>query len=119
MSRIFLIREFDWTTGLPSLSVAGRTFLFEDADYSLDMLSTTGVTKRAEVIFAGYGICAPDKGLDEYDTIDVKDKIVLVLKGAPKDAPKQRRMFSSGDEKTKEDDSKEDWKDESTPWPDR
>jgi len=26
------IREFDWTTGLPSLSVAGRKFLFDDSD---------------------------------------------------------------------------------------
>lgn len=113
------IRGFDWTTGLPSLSVAGRDFRFDDADYSLDMLSTTGVTKRAEVVFVGYGIAAPDKGLDEYDKIDVKDKIVLVLKGAPKDAPEQRRMFSSRDEKAKEDEdnkdeNKEDWKEEST-----
>jgi len=108
------IREFDWTTGLPSLSVAGRKFLFDDADYSLDMLSTTGVTKQAEVIFVGYGIAAPDKGLDEYDGMDVKDKIVLALKGSPKDAPAPRRMIPSGDEKGEEGKNREEWKEEST-----
>jgi len=108
------IREFDWTTGLPALSVAGRKFLFDDADYSLDMLSTVGVTREAEVIFVGYGIAAPDKGLDEYDGMAVKDKIVLVLKGSPKDAPEQRRMFSPGDEKGEESKNKEEWKEEST-----
>ncbi len=107
------IREFDWTTGLPSLSVAGRDFLFDDADYTLDMLSTTGATKQAEVIFVGHGIAAADKGLDEYDGIDVKDKIVLVLNGSPKDAPDGRRMFFE-DEEGKEDKHKEDWKQEST-----
>ncbi|MBC8868667.1 MAG: M20/M25/M40 family metallo-hydrolase [Planctomycetes bacterium] len=108
------IREFDWTTGLPSLSVAGRKFLFDDADYSLDMLSTVGVTKQAEVIFVGYGIAAPDRGLDEYDGMAVKDKIVLVLKGSPKDAPESRRMFSPADEKGEESKKEEEWKEEST-----
>ncbi len=112
------IPEFDWTTGLPSLSVAGRNFLFDDADYSLDMLSTTGVTKQAEVIFVGYGIAAADKGLDEYDGIDVKDKIVLALRGSPKDAPDRRRMFfedaNGKEDKNEEGKSEEDWKEEST-----
>jgi len=45
--------------------------------------------------------------------MDVKDKIVLVLTGSPRDAPEPRQMFSTGDEKGKKDKSKEDWKAES------
>ncbi len=104
------IRDFDRTIGIPALSVAGRQFLFDDADYLLDQLSTAGVTKQAEVVFVGYGISASKKGLDEYDGIDAKDKIVLVLKGSPKDAPAPRGMFT--DEES-DDGNKEDWKQES------
>jgi hypothetical protein len=41
------------------------------------------------VIFAGYGIVVPDSadfGYDSYATLDVKDKIVLVLRYFPEDA---------------------------------
>ena len=107
------IRAFDQMTGIPSFSVAGRNFLFDDADFSLDLLSIIGVTKQAEVVFVGYGIAAPDKELDEYDGVDVKNKIVLVLKGSPKDAPDRRRGF--GDEEAEEEDkNQEQWKEEST-----
>ncbi|MGH7873874.1 MAG: M20/M25/M40 family metallo-hydrolase [Candidatus Binatia bacterium] len=37
----------------------------------------------AEVVFAGYGISAKDYGYDDYAGIDVKDKIVLVLRYEP------------------------------------
>ena len=35
------------------------------------------------VVFAGYGISAPDKNYDDYKGIDVKDKAVIVLRYAP------------------------------------
>jgi hypothetical protein len=41
------------------------------------------------VVFAGYGIVAPDSqdfGYDSYATLDVKDKIVIVLRYFPEDA---------------------------------
>ncbi|NQU25569.1 MAG: M28 family peptidase [Candidatus Nealsonbacteria bacterium] len=112
------IRPFDQTTGIPALSVAvtesdSRKFLFDDADYTLDTLSTVGVTKQAEVVFVGYGIAAAKKGLDEYDGIDVRDKIVLVLSGSPKDAPEPRGMFTAGEEE-KKGGNEEQWKEEST-----
>lgn len=37
----------------------------------------------AQVVFAGYGISAPDKGYDDYKDIDVKGKIVLILRFEP------------------------------------
>ncbi len=38
---------------------------------------------RAEVVFIGYGISSPEKGLDEYEAVDVEGKIVLCFSGAP------------------------------------
>jgi hypothetical protein len=46
-------------------------------------------TVSAPVVFAGYGIVVPDSqdfGYDSYATLDVKDKIVLVLRYFPEDA---------------------------------
>jgi aminopeptidase YwaD len=37
----------------------------------------------AEVVFAGYGIHAPDLGYDDYAGLDVKGKVVLVLRFSP------------------------------------
>ena len=45
---------------------------------------TTGTgTVTAEVIYAGYGITAPELGYDDYKGVDVKDKIVLVEPEVP------------------------------------
>ncbi|MDD4645192.1 MAG: DUF4910 domain-containing protein [Bacteroidales bacterium] len=38
---------------------------------------------RAEVVFAGYGISAPELGYDDYKGVDVKGKIVLMRPEAP------------------------------------
>jgi hypothetical protein len=37
----------------------------------------------AEVVFAGYGISAPELGYDDYEGLDVKGKVVVVLRHAP------------------------------------
>jgi microsomal dipeptidase-like Zn-dependent dipeptidase len=42
---------------------------------------------RAEVVFVGYGIHAPEKGYDDYNGIDVKNKIVLAMQGLPPGDP--------------------------------
>lgn len=39
----------------------------------------------APVVFAGYGISAPEYGYDDYKGIDVRDKIVLVLRHEPQE----------------------------------
>jgi aminopeptidase YwaD len=41
---------------------------------------------EAEVVFAGYGITAPDLGYDDYAGLDVKGKIVLVAQDFPREA---------------------------------
>ena len=50
----------------------------------------------AGVVFAGYGIVVPDSqnfGYDSYATLDVKDKIVVVLRYFPEDADKETKAI--------------------------
>jgi hypothetical protein len=79
-------RTFVWRLGVPELTISGRSFLLRDNEFSLDDSSTALAKVSGDIVFVGYGISAPDKGLDEYSA-DVKGKIVLAFKGSPKDAP--------------------------------
>ncbi|GAB2532686.1 M28 family peptidase [Rufibacter soli] len=42
------------------------------------------VNVEAPLAFAGYGITAPEVGYDDYANLDVKGKVVVILRGAPK-----------------------------------
>lgn len=42
-------------------------------------------TAQGEVVFAGYGITAPEYHYDDYAGLDVKDKIVLVVRHEPQE----------------------------------
>jgi hypothetical protein len=87
-------RTFTHQTGQPGLWVDNREFLLEDGDFSLEPLCTAATQVEAEVVFVGYGIAAPEKGLDEYAGMEVEGKIVLVLKGSPVDATAPRLPFA-------------------------
>lgn len=53
-------------------------------------------TVEASVVFAGYGLVVPDTqgfSYDSYATLDVKDKIVLVLRYFPEDADRATRAI--------------------------
>jgi hypothetical protein len=53
-------------------------------------------TVTAPLVFAGYGIVVPESqsfGYDSYATLDVKDKIVLVLRYFPEDADQKTRAI--------------------------
>jgi len=45
---------------------------------------TANKTCRGEIVFAGYGITAPEAGYDDYANLDVTGKIVFVLKRGPR-----------------------------------
>ncbi|MEO8498531.1 MAG: PA domain-containing protein, partial [Planctomycetota bacterium] len=51
-------------------------------EFSTLAVGGTGVID-APVVFVGYGITAPDAEYDEYAGIDVKDKVVLVIRKEP------------------------------------
>lgn len=52
------------------------------SDYVALLYSGKG-DAEAEVVFAGYGIRAPEKRHDDYEGLDVKGKIVMAVRGGP------------------------------------
>ena len=58
---------------------------------------------RAEVVFAGFGVHAPELGHSDFDAIDVSGKIVATFRRAPATFPStERAHFSSGRTKAAE-----------------
>jgi hypothetical protein len=95
---------FEFTAGTrdggstTSIINGGNTSAFDArADVQALSFSDNGDV-RGPVVFAGYGIVVPDSqnfGYDSYATLDVKDKIVLVLRYFPEDAePKTKGILS-------------------------
>ncbi|HMA17105.1 MAG TPA: M28 family peptidase, partial [Thermoanaerobaculia bacterium] len=70
---------------------AGRTVDFKTMD---DYVAFSGTQKResridkAEFVFVGYGIVAPEFQWDDYKDVDVKGKVVLMMNNDPEDDPK-------------------------------
>ena len=61
---------------------ARKLALFEE--FMPILTSSTGDV-TAEVVFAGFGITAPGLGRDDYAGLDVRGKVVMVIRGEPKD----------------------------------
>jgi len=61
------------------------------ADYQPYGFSESRTVKGA-MVFCGYGLSAPEKKYDDYAGIDVKDKIVIVLRGIPMWAEKEESI---------------------------
>ncbi len=51
----------------------------------MPILTSASGDVTAEVVFAGYGITAPDLGRDDYAGLKAESKVVMVLRGEPKD----------------------------------
>ena len=79
-------QPFEMTVGVAvgtnnALSISGNTFAF-DRDWRPFAFSDSG-TVDAPILFAGYGITAPENDWDDYANIDAKGKIVVVLRHEP------------------------------------
>lgn len=105
-------RGFTYMTGMPELRIANLTFLMEEGDFSVHPSSTAATRINADIVFVGYGISAPDKGLDEYADMEVEGKIVLAFTGSPRDAQPPRGRFAPTP--TEDEASNEAWEKEST-----
>jgi hypothetical protein len=74
---------------------AGRTereFVF-GTDFTLPRQGGVGVATEAPLVFAGYGIAAPEYDYDDFADVDVSGKIVMVLTHEPQESdPKSRFM---------------------------
>jgi Peptidase family M28/PDZ domain/PA domain len=85
------LQSFDVTTGVkvvqPTELVAPGAPLVLNADWTPLGLSASG-NVAGELVFAGYGITDKESGYDDYDGVDAKGKIVLLLRyePPPKDA---------------------------------
>jgi hypothetical protein len=90
------VMPFEFTAGSKDggsrVTVGGRVFDTQADVRALSFSDNGEVT--GDVVFAGYGIVVPESqnfGYDSYATLDVKDKIVLVLRYFPEDADQKTR----------------------------
>ena len=74
---------YAFNRGIPKMMINDREFFTTFGDFSIDPRSTTDKTITGNLVFVGYGISAPEKGLDEYDNMDVKGNFVFVFRGSP------------------------------------
>jgi Zn-dependent M28 family amino/carboxypeptidase len=51
------------------------------------------VKRSAPLVFAGFGVVAPEHGRDDYAGLDVTGKIVVLLEGAPKNYQTEERAY--------------------------
>jgi hypothetical protein len=80
-----------WREGKEQVLVFGRDFI------SLGDPGRTEVSVKAPVVYAGFGVTAPEQSYDDYAGIDAKGKIVAVVSGAPPQLePTMRAHYSSG-----------------------
>ena len=98
-----LFQPFQFTAGTKdagsslTVTTAGadpRVFITTTHVQALSFSDTAEAT--GEVVFAGYGLVVPESqnfGYDSYVGLDVKDKIVLVLRYFPEDADQKTRAI--------------------------
>ena len=71
-----------------TLKVGGKSRLLDNVDVGLrPSLTAKQRSIDAGLVFVGHGIVAPRLGIDEYAGLDVRGKIVVVLRGAPAGLP--------------------------------
>ena len=88
----------------PKLSLTTTTGV-QELSYPKDYLTGASAvrenaTLNGDLVFVGYGIVAPELEHDDYQSVDVKGKVVVVLSGKPKSFPSEEGAhFGSTSEK--------------------
>ena len=62
---------------------------FEILPPLFDNLETEYNQVKGQIVFAGYGITEPGLNYDDYENIDVKNKIVMFMRGFPNQNDKE------------------------------
>jgi len=71
-------------SGVPgSLAIGGRSFAHGQEIVLTPTPDEAPVAVEAPAVFVGYGLEAPEIGVDDYKGLDVRGKIVVVLNGFP------------------------------------
>jgi hypothetical protein len=94
-------QNFEWNAGF-KLSGTTRLSLGEMAlavneQYRPNSSSARGKEFSGEVVFAGYGIASERRGYDDWAGLEVKDKVVLVLRYEPRTPEGKSRFAESGE----------------------
>lgn len=66
---------------------------FDDYILYSEKPDPTQILEGSEVVFAGYGIVAPEYNWNDYEGIDVKGKVVLVMVNDPGYGTKDEKLF--------------------------
>jgi hypothetical protein len=87
--QVRLRRTFAGKQGWATLTINGKT---DSLKYGADIFIYPDpvhkeVSASGELVFAGYGITEKQLGYDDYAGLDVKGKIVVITRGAPKSFP--------------------------------
>ncbi|SHH06734.1 M20/M25/M40 family metallo-hydrolase [Flavobacterium defluvii] len=85
--QIFEIRQH--TVKKTALEIKRKNYrtisLSPEKDFEVTPTENSIQKKQAEVVFASYGLSLPKEDYDDYKNVDIKNKIVVVLKGFPND----------------------------------
>ena len=86
-------REWKQTASVPMRTITGPSFVefvtprqrhpLQSGSQFLPVLDSPSADIRGPVVFVGYGIVDPSSGIDDYADMDVRDAIVLFLRGKP------------------------------------
>ena len=82
----FYIREkaYDWENSHATISVGDSLSLVNRNNFYMFPAPQTDQTViEGEVVFAGYGIRDQEHSYNDFDSIDIKDKVVLIMNRAP------------------------------------
>lgn len=67
----------------PTLVIDERSFYYGYGEDFSDAQNSDRGEAEAEIVFAGYGIYNPDMHRNDFDSIDIRNKVVLIRRGAP------------------------------------
>lgn len=84
--------EYNWDSCRITMEQGEATTGINEGNFLLFPFQEENMDITGEVVFAGYGISSPAEELDEYSGIEVKDKIVVVMDGAPLDEEGNSRI---------------------------
>ena len=76
-----------------SLSVPGRTLKYLDDIVAFSGVEDPKVAVKAEVVFVGHGIVAPELTWNDYAGVDVKGKLVLIMVNDPPAPASEPTLF--------------------------
>jgi hypothetical protein len=93
--------QIDQTASTLTITRAGQPLSLTMAEDFLAAVDPGRADTAAEgpVVFAGYGVTAPEQHYDDFKGIDVKGKIIAVMPGAPNFESSLKAHYSSGEVK--------------------